>query len=227
MQVPVASSRRAYVCVQALETPLSQRLMSSRADGRKPSEQTPNSIGVSPRLDAATISVLGARDSASNCMYFLLELLDSEKHRLDALRAQDTHGWSAFHYAARSGLFDQLPWHALGEELQHVPINLLTSAGHTMLQLAIWNEHASAVSRMLGDIIDPTSGERTENPWLARVKWNEVNNLACGRYGELDLALMRNQTNCARVLLRRKAAGVYACLFVCITSIASMFILLH
>lgn len=47
--------------------------------------------------------------------------------------------------------------------------------------------------------------ERISNPWVGRLKLNDEESLICGQFGELDLALLRNQINCARVLVRQNA----------------------
>lgn len=140
------------------------------------------------------------------CLLEVLQWLDRPQARLDALRAQDTQGWSALHYAAKSGVFGHLPWHLLGTEMEHVPVNLRTAAGATMLQLAVWNARATSVNMMLGDWSDDVR-ERIRNPWVSRLKFNDPGCLATGKYGEIDLALMRNHTNCARILVRRGVTG--------------------
>jgi hypothetical protein len=149
------------------------------------------------------------RPAAGACIAELLQWSELPRSRVDLLRTQDYQDWSALHYAARSGLFGGLPWHLLGSQLAYVPINLRTKAGLTILQLCLWNQHASSVNMILGDWSDAIQ-ERISNPWVARITFNDPQSLACGKHGELDLALMRNQINCARILVRRAVCGTYS-----------------
>lgn len=90
------------------------------------------------------------RVDASACVAELLQTLLHASMRLESLRAQDSQGWTALHYAARSGLFSTLPWQLLGAEMEHVPINIRTHSGLSILQLAVWNEHATSVNMIIG-----------------------------------------------------------------------------
>jgi hypothetical protein len=199
----VSQGRRAVP--EPLTTPPSSDSSSMRL--RSPfawqSELTPR-VGVFSNPTAVDM-----RPAAGACIAELLQWSELPRSRVDLLRTQDYQDWSALHYAARSGLFGGLPWHLLGSQLAYVPINLRTKAGLTILQLCLWNQHASSVNMILGDWSDAIQ-ERISNPWVARITFNDPQSLACGKHGELDLALMRNQINCARILVRRAVCGTYS-----------------
>ena len=60
------------------------------------------------------------------------------------------------------------------------------------------------MNMLLGDWADEVC-ERLTNPWLDRLHLNK--DLFAEKYGELDLALARNLTNCSRIIVRKNPAG--------------------
>ena len=136
---------------------------------------------------------------------------------VNRFRQRDKEGWSALHFAARSGLLARIDWALLDGVLETVPVNLTTRAGLTMLHLSVWNGHAASVAVLLG------SWPGRRNPWRSRVQLDmplSVRAVGCLRaerytqthhvlshpqgrdHTELDLAIMRRHVDCARLLIR-------------------------
>lgn len=114
--------------------------------------------------------------------------------RLTMLRSADSEGWTALHFAAASGMLSRIDWSALQGEIRRVPVNIATLSGLSMLQLATWNGHASAVAVLLG------SWPSRPNPWRARVRVN--NNVRQRGHTELDLAVQRDHLDSSRLIIR-------------------------
>lgn len=142
-------------------------------------------------------NVLYAR--VSECVTHILQRLDSAASRVAALRHQDNQGWSALHFAAKSGAAAVLQWAILGHSLSSVPVNLLTSHGVSMLHLSSWNGVASVVALLLSR--NAWSGGR--NPWRARALVDQ--GVQARGHTPLDLALVRGHIDCARVLVRGRS----------------------
>ena len=43
------------------------------------------------------------------------------------MREQDVDGWSALHYAARTGLLSRIEWSIFEAQINRIPVNLQTS----------------------------------------------------------------------------------------------------
>ena len=140
----------------------------------------------------------------------LLQLESSSEQRVNLLRAQDTAGWSALHYAARSGLLGYLHWiDMLGDSVRTIPVNLRTRSGVTMLQLAVWNGHVDSVKCLL------TPWPDAANPWRSRLLVNRPIKAVDAQLTELDLALMKRFVECSRVLVRARCVAMCFRGYVC------------
>ena len=144
---------------------------------------------------------------ASEIVSMLLSALPSSQRRLKALRTQNRDGWAPIHFAAKSGLLAMIDWTLLQREMVHLPVNLPTNDGITMLHLASWNGRAASIALLLGAWPDARM-QATSNPWRGRARVNAP--VRGRRHLELDLALMRGFVDCARLLLR---AGCVANVF--------------
>lgn len=102
-------------------------------------------------------------------------------------RNRDKEGWSALHFAARSGLLARIDWSLLDGALEHVPVNLTTRLGLTMLHLCVWNGHAASVAVLLG------AWPNRSNPWRSRVELDMRLRVRgggrVGRFGQLADAI--------------------------------------
>ena len=58
--------------------------------------------------------------------------------RVNWMRTQDHDGWSALHYAARSGLLSRIEWSVFETSLSRIPVNLQTYVALWQWQLVYW-----------------------------------------------------------------------------------------
>ena len=67
------------------------------------------------------------------------------------LLPQDADGWTALHFAAKSGVLPFIPWRKLlGDELiRKVQVSAMTLSDLSVLHLAAWNGQAGALRSVL------------------------------------------------------------------------------
>lgn len=128
----------------------------------------------------------------------LLAAMPSVAERVTALVNTDSQGWTPLHFAAKSGVLSMLDWTLLGDEgMEDISVNARTLTGLTMLHCASWNGRAGAIAMLLGASMQE---EGDSNAWQGLAKVNV--SLRGRQHTELDMALMRNFIDCARLLLR-------------------------
>ena len=95
------------------------------------------SLPVSCRCRRHTVTVYAVTVTPLwQVLYLLLMSTSNPDNNVKLLRQGDIMGWSAFHYAARSGLLGYVDWKWLLQfQLRSVPVKLTNLTGATMLHL--------------------------------------------------------------------------------------------
>ncbi|RYG40688.1 hypothetical protein EON68_03925, partial [archaeon] len=137
---------------------------------------------------AAVVNMLLAFDTASASRAPLL---------LHTCKRGDVDRTSAWHYAARSGVLPFIDWLPLADKLYMYNVLTTTSSGLTAVHLAVWNGQPAALALLLA----PWPGSTGRNPFSDRIAANT--RLRTRPFSELDLAIIRNHTQCARLLVRQ------------------------
>lgn len=110
-------------------------MVSGQEDNTKPSLV---SLDAEKQKKAAgwRASALSALRRAERVLNLLLGAVGKPDRNVDLLRKTDIQGWSAFHYASRSGLLGYLDWRwLLKGQVKNVPVKLANAYGATMLHL--------------------------------------------------------------------------------------------
>ena len=149
------------------------------------------------------------------------------------MREQDVDGWSALHYAARTGLLSRIEWSIFEAQINRIPVNLQTSVvspgtfarclASSLMMCVCLHLYAALLYRTNGltmlhiavwnskaPSVAVLLGEWPDrpNPWRSRVRLNQL--LQVRGHSELDLAIMRGQLDSSRLVIR---GGGYAKVF--------------